>query len=81
MISEVPTGANDVPPKNQHADLGGWALDVLAELDTDRTLTIEADNEVAKDPMSSTTEAFRRRVCRAFNLDHNDRSEVSQIKG
>ena len=80
MVSEVPTGAKDVPPGNQHADLGGWAPDVLAKLDTDSTITIEADIEVAKYSMASTMASFRRRVCRAFNFDDNDRSEVSQIK-
>ena len=83
MISEVPTGSNAVHPQNQHADLGGWAPDVLDELDMYIALTIEADVEVDKDPMSSTMStmaAFRRRVCHAFNLDDNDRSDVSQIK-
>ena len=58
-MSEVPTVARGSPQKNQNADLGGWAPDVLAELDDDSARTIESDIEVAKDPMSSTMEAFR----------------------
>ena len=78
-MSEIPTGARGPPPKIRNADLGGWAPGVLAELDADIALTIESDIEATKDPLSATMAAFRRMVCRAFNLDDSDRSEAPQI--
>ena len=76
---EIPSAAMWPPPKIQNADLGGWAPDVLADLD-DIALAIETDVEATKDPLSATMATPRRTVCRAFNLDDSDRPEARQIK-
>ena len=80
MFFEVPTGDMPDPSRNKQADLASRDPDVLAELDMNITLDIETDIEVAREPLSSTMDAFHRRARRAFNLDGNDRSAVSQVE-
>ena len=80
MNLKVPTSPAPSSRNNERADMTGRAPDGLDELGTNCTLTIEADIDVAKYPLSTTMEAVRRGARRAFNLDDNERRGESQVK-